>query len=103
VKEINMEELDERTVGLVRHMSGAFEDFAEFMAIKNNANPRILVAAVALTLTELSFKHSKPGQEEDAIETAINGIRVMHRDLMEEQQGDAMAEAEEARARGSVQ
>ena len=101
--ENNLEEFDEYSVGLIRHMTEAIEDFAEFMAIKNNANPRILVAAVALALTELSFKHSKPGQQKGAIETAINGIRVMHEDLMNEQQDEAMAEAEEAKARGSVQ
>lgn len=102
-KEDNMEEFDDYSVGLVRHMAAAIEDFSEFMAVKNNANPRILVASIALALVELSFKHSKPGQQKDAIETAINGIRIMHSDLMNEQQDEAMAEAEEAKAKGNMQ
>jgi isocitrate/isopropylmalate dehydrogenase len=101
--EDGVSEFDDYSVGLVRHMAEAIEDFAEFMAVKNRANPRILIASVALALVELSFKHSKPGQHKDAIETAIHGIRVMHEDLMNEQQDEAMAEAEEAKARGSVQ
>lgn len=99
----DMSDIDENTIGLVRHMTEAIEDFAEFMAIKNKAEPRILIAAVSLALTELSFKHSRPGQHKDAIETAIKGIRVMHQDLVEEQEQEAMAEAMEAKARGSVQ
>jgi hypothetical protein len=102
-KEDNDQGFDDYSVGLVRHMAEAVEDFSEFMAVKNRANPRILIASVALALVELSFKHSKPGQHKDAIETAIKGIRTMHSDLMNEQQDEAMAEAEEAKARGSVQ
>jgi isocitrate/isopropylmalate dehydrogenase len=102
-KEDNDHEFDDYSAGLVRHMAEAIEDFSEFMTVKNKANPRILIASVALALVELSFKHSKPGQHKDAIETAIHGIRVMHEDLMNEQQDEAVAEAEEAKARGSVQ
>lgn len=100
---MSADEFDDYSVGLVRHMAEAVEDFAEFMAVKNNASSRILISSIALALVELSFKHSKPGQHKTAIETAIHGIRVMHEDLMSEQQSDAMAEAEEAKARGSVQ
>jgi isocitrate/isopropylmalate dehydrogenase len=102
-KEDNDHEFDDYSVGLVRHMAEAIEDFAEFMAVKNKANPRILIASVALALVELSFKHSKPGQHKGAIETAIHGIRMMHEDLMNEQQDEAVAEAEEAKARGGIQ
>jgi len=99
----DMEEFDDHAVAIVRHMTETIQDFAEFMAIKNKADPRTLIASVALALTELNFKHSKPGQEKDAIELVIKGIRVMHEDLAEEQQQEAMAEAKEAKARGSVQ
>ena len=102
-KEDNDHEFDDHSVGLVRHMAEAVEDFSEFMSVKNRANPCILVASVALALVELSFKHSKPGQHKGAIETAINVIRIMHADLMSERQDEAMAEAEEANARGNVQ
>jgi isocitrate/isopropylmalate dehydrogenase len=102
-KEDNDHEFDDYSVGLVRHMAEAIEDFAEFMALKNRANPRILIASVALALVELSFKHSKPGEQDGAMEATIRGIRIMHADLMAEQQDEAVAEAEEAKARGSVQ
>jgi hypothetical protein len=58
------DELDDYSVGLVRHMAEAIEDFSEFMAVKNRANPRILIASAALALVELSFKHSKPGEQD---------------------------------------
>jgi isocitrate/isopropylmalate dehydrogenase len=101
--EDNDHEFDDHSVGLVRHMAAAIEDFAEFMAFKNRANPRILIASAALALVELSFKHSKPGEQDAAMEATIRGVRVMHSDLVSEQQDEAMAEAEEAKARGSVQ
>jgi isocitrate/isopropylmalate dehydrogenase len=101
--EDSADELDDYSVGLVRHVAGAIEDFAEFMAVKNRANPRIMIASAALALVELSFKHSKPGEQDAAMEATIRGIRVMHSDLMREQQDEAVAEAEEAKARGSVQ
>jgi isocitrate/isopropylmalate dehydrogenase len=101
--EDSADELDDYSVGLVRHMAEAIEDFSEFMAVKNRANPRILIASAALALVELSFKHSKPGEQDAAMEAAIRGIRVMHSDLMREQQDEAVTEAEEAKARGSVQ
>jgi hypothetical protein len=37
------------------------------------------------------------------MEATIRGIRVMHSDLMREQQDEAVAEAEEAKARGGIQ
>jgi isocitrate/isopropylmalate dehydrogenase len=101
--EDNDHEFDDHSVGLVRHMAEAIEDFAEFMAFKNRANPRILIASAALALVELSFKHAKPGEQDAAMEATIRGIRVMHSDLMREQQDEAVAEAEEAKARGGIQ
>ena len=102
-REDNEQGFDDYSVGLVRHMAEAIEDFSEFMAVKNKANPRILIASAALALVELSFKHSKPGEQDAAMEATIRGIRVMHSDLVSEQQDEAMAEAEEAKARGGIQ
>jgi hypothetical protein len=101
--EDDMEEMNEETVVVVRHMADAIQGFSEFMAVKNHASPGLLVASIALALVNFSFEHANPGQHQGAIERAIKGIRIMHDDLMGQRQDEAIAEAEEAKAKGRVQ
>jgi len=98
-----MKEFSNEDAGLVKHMTDAIIDFAEFMAMKNRADPRFVVGAVSLAVVELVYCHCKAGTEKQAIETAIDGIRVMYADLLAEQDKEAVAEAMEAKARSSVQ
>jgi hypothetical protein len=52
---------------------------------------------------ELNLDHTKPGHEEWSLEQMIDGIRAMHADLMEARAAQDIAEANEARERGSIQ
>jgi hypothetical protein len=103
VKGDGMKEFSNEDAGLVKHMTDAIIDFAEFMAMKNRADPRFVVAAVSLAVVGLVYCHCKAGTEKQAIEPAIDGIRVMYADLLAEHDKEAVAEAMEAKARGSVQ
>lgn len=102
-KKTDMEEERDRWVGLTRHMAGIISDFAEFLSMKNDAGGDALVASLATSLVEMSFKHSNVGKEAEAIEHTIEAMRLMHKEIADEEQKEAMAEAKEAKARGHVQ
>jgi hypothetical protein len=73
------------------------------LAVLNGAKPSRMLAAVVVAATELNFDHTKPGHEEWSLEQMIDGIRAMHADLMEAKAAQDIAEANEARERGSIQ
>jgi hypothetical protein len=73
------------------------------LAVLNGAKPSRMLAAVVVAATELNFDHTKPGHEEWSLEQMIDGIRAMHADLMEAKKERDIAEANEARERGTIQ
>lgn len=102
-KKADMEEERDRWVGLTRHMADIVSDFAEFLSMKNDAGGDALVASLATSLVEMSFRHSNAGKEQEALEHTIQAMRLMHQGIVDEEQKEAMAEAKEAKARGHVQ
>lgn len=73
------------------------------ISVLNGAKPSRMLAALVVASTELNFDHTKPGHEEWSLEQMIEGIRAMHADLMEAKAAQDMADAAEARQRGSIQ
>jgi hypothetical protein len=73
------------------------------VSILNGAKPTRMLAASVIAMTELNVDHTKPGHEEWSLEQMIEGIRAMHADLMEAKHNQDMADAAEARQRGSIQ
>jgi hypothetical protein len=84
-------------------MASVIEDFAEFLAVKNDASGNALVASIATALVEMSFKHAKPGKEDEAMNHTIDAMRLMHQEIVEAEQKEAIAEAGESKERGRMQ
>ena len=97
------EEDSEKWHGITRHMANIIGDFAEFLAVKNDASGNALVASIAPALVEMSFKHAKPGKEDEAMNHTIDAMRLMHQEIVEAEQKEAIAEAGEAKERGHMQ
>lgn len=102
-KKTDMGEERDHWIGLARHMAGIISDFSEFLSMKNGAGGDALVASLTTSLVEMSFKHSNAGKEQEALEHTILAMRLIHQEIVEEEQKEAMAEAKEAKARGHVQ
>ena len=73
------------------------------LAVVTGAKPSRMLAALVVATAELNLDHTKPGHEEWSLEQMIEGIRAMHADLMEAKHNQDMADAAEARERGSIQ
>jgi hypothetical protein len=73
------------------------------LAVVTGAKPSRMLAAMVVATAELNLDHTKPGHEEWSLEQMIDGIRAMHADLMEAKHNQDMADAAEARQRGSIQ
>jgi hypothetical protein len=73
------------------------------LAVVTGAKPSRMLAAMVVASAELNLDHTKPGHEEWSLEQMIDGIRAMHADLMEAKHNQDMADAAEARQRGSIQ
>lgn len=73
------------------------------LAVVSGAKPSRMLAALVVASAELNLDHTKPGHEEWSLEQMIDGIRAMHADLMEAKAAQDIAEANEARERGSIQ
>jgi hypothetical protein len=88
------------------HILQLSEDIkAAMVGISNisKANPAKMVTAMAIAIADINLSHAKPGYEEWSLEQMIDGIRAMHADLMEAKHNQDMADAAEARQRGSIQ
>jgi hypothetical protein len=73
------------------------------LAVASGAKPSRMLASLVVAAAELNLDHTKPGHEEWSLEQMIDGIRAMHADLMEARAAQDIAEANEARERGSIQ
>jgi hypothetical protein len=73
------------------------------LAVAAGAKPSRMLAALVLVTTQLTLDHTKPGHETWSLEKMIEGIRALHVDMMEEKRDQDMADAAEARQRGSIQ
>jgi hypothetical protein len=73
------------------------------VSILGGAKPARMLAASVIAMTELNVDHTKPGHEEYSLEKMIDGIRAFHADIMEHRKEQAVADAAEARERGSIQ
>jgi ATP-dependent DNA ligase len=73
------------------------------LSVVTGAKPSRMLAAMVVAMAELNLDHTKPGHEQWSLEQMLDGIRAMHDDLMENRQIQDMADAAEARQRGSIQ
>jgi len=97
------DKIDDNDMENIEELSANMREMSVTLALVHGVTPTHMMVAMAMAVTIMTLEYSRPGQQDAAIESLIDGIRFMRENAKEMTELNAAKEAADAKARGSIQ